>query len=267
MKTFLNLALAVALCAPSFAGDLVVTTTKHSDARPDKDVIETKWIGKDRMRVESGRTTLIVRADLKRVFVLDTEKKTFGTMDLPFDVKKHAPPDVQPQLETMLAAYTFTVEPTSETKKIGAWNATRYTITIVNKLPDHVSTLTEEVWATKDVPVDSPAWHAMNGAVMSYQLSGPDKSDELKKIEGLPVFVERTRSTDKGPVKSSDTVTSVATKDAPEGTYDVPKDYVETKPFLLGGGAGAGDRRPRAEPAPAPLPPKKDDEKPVPPPK
>src|SRR5262245_61505858 len=59
MNRFLSLALAAALSSPAFAGDLVVTTSKHEDAysmmgqnQPAKDSTEVTWIGKDHMRME-----------------------------------------------------------------------------------------------------------------------------------------------------------------------------------------------------------------------
>ena len=84
---------------------------------------------------------------------------------------------------------------------------------------------------------------------------GAAMATEMKKVEGLPILVERTQTMGPMETKSSDEVTAVASKDAPEGAYDVPKDYAE-KPFDprtmggmggMGGGPGGGRKggRPR----------------------
>ncbi len=269
MKALIHLASMVALCAPAFSADLVVKTTRHCDNPRIKDVAVTTWIGKDRMRVEDGdRKVLIVRADLKKMFVLDPKGKAFGTLELPFVMKDHVPPEIVPKFDELMANLHFSVTPTSETKKIHDWNATKYVLTISDDAPDHKTTITADVWATKDVVVDGASWNSMNGAATSFMLSGPDMSAELAKIQGLPVLVERTHTTGDKTLKFTEEVTSVESKDAPEGAYDVPKDYTEMKPFILGD-SGPHDSSTHIAPAhPGPPPDsKKDGEKPVPPPK
>jgi hypothetical protein len=266
-------ALIVALASPALCADLVITQTKHTDAskspggrdQPAKDVTSTIWLGKDRMRIEDGEQTIIVRADQKKLYMLDAKAKTASVIDLPFDMKKYVPPEAAPMFESMMAGMKATLTPTTETKKIGEWNATKYTLTYTRPMgPAGDMSTTEEIWATKDVAVDRAAWNEMSSSMWSF-VGGPAMAEEMKKIEGLPILVERTQTMMGSTTKSKDTVTSVASKDAPEGAYEVPKDFTQ-KPFnpmedMKGGGMGGGRR---AKPTGAGAD-KKDGERPPPP--
>src|SRR5262245_17587987 len=113
MKTLSTLSLAgafaVLLASPALCGDLMITKEKHTDAfsmmghdQPAKDTKQVMWIGKDRIRVEEGDTVSIVRADLKKLFILDTKAKTVSTLDLPLDMKKYMPPEASGMFDQML---------------------------------------------------------------------------------------------------------------------------------------------------------------------
>lgn len=239
MKRFLPLALTV-LATPAFCADWVITTAKHTDAvaampgmpgmaQPAKDWTSVTWIGKDHMRVEDGDKVTLVRPDLKKVFLLDVKAKTYSALDLPIDVKKYMPADVAPMVEMMMAQVKITVTPTTETKKVKDWTATKYTYEMSGMMAG--ASLKQDIWATKDLAVDAGVWHEMFGALQSMNpLAGPSMAAEMKKIEGVPVLTERTQSIGGTAVKSKDEVTSVEQKEPAEGLYDVPKDFTE-KPY------------------------------------
>jgi hypothetical protein len=86
------------------------------------------------------------------------------------------------------------------------------------------------VWLTKDVSVDAAAFADMYASMMSVGMQGPAASNEYRKLDGLAVLTETTTSMMGQTSKSREEVTSVETKDAPEGHYDVPKDFKD-KPF------------------------------------
>lgn len=250
MRTFLAFTLAAALSSPAWCSDLVVTKEKHTDAasmmgqsQPAQDSQEVTWIGTDRMRVQEGEQITIVRADLKKLYLLDAKTKTFSALDLPLDMKKYMPADMAPMLE-MMGQMKVTVTPTTETKKIKDWNATRYTVT--TSMPMGGSS-TQEMWVTKEVGVDPAVWAELSTAFLSANPMAGGMAAEMKKIDGFPVLVERTQKMMNSEVKSREAVLSVEQKDAPADFYDVPKDYTE-KPFdpmagMMGGPGGHGPRR------------------------
>lgn len=255
MRTLLRLATLAALSSPVWGGDTVITTQKHADAvntpagaQPAKDTIQVMWIGKDHLRMEEDTSVTIVRADLKKMYMLDTAARTVTTVDLPFDMKKYMPPEMAGHIDQMMASMAKpTLTPSTETQKVKDWNATKYTLT--QGLPMGGS-LTQVMWITKDLAADRSGWMDMCATMQG--ASNPFASGvaaEMRKIDGYPVLVERTMVMMGNEQKSKEEVTSIETKDAPAGHYEVPADYTE-KPFDamagMGGpghGPGRGPRR------------------------
>jgi hypothetical protein len=250
MKLIVSLALATVLSSPAWCGDTVITKSKHSDAfmgQPAKDSTEVLWIGADHMRVEEGTSVTIVRADLKKMYMLDTAAKTVTTIDLPFDMKKYMPAEMAPMMEQMAAQQKVTVTPSTETKMIKDWNATKYTMTMSMGMG---GSMTQEMWVTKDIGTDRAGWQEMLSAQVASNPFASGMAAEMKKIDGIAVMTERTMSMMGSESKSTENVLTVEVKEAPAGHYDVPAGYTE-KPFDpmagMGGphGRGAGGRPPR----------------------
>ena len=234
MRLVTTVALVASLAAPALCSDLVITKSKHADAvkslvgnQPAKDTIEVTWFAKDRMRIEEGDKVTLIRADLKKMYMLDVKAKTVSTIDLPFDMKKYLPAEQAPMIEQMMSMMKVTVTPTTETKKIKDWTATKYTLTMTLPMGGG---MTEDIWATKDIQVDYATFAELHGSTMATAMGGASMQSEYKKIEGVPVLTEHSQTMMGQVSKSHEEVTAVESKDAPEGNYDVPKDYKE-KPF------------------------------------
>lgn len=237
MKHLISFALIAALATHALA-DTKITTAKHADASkgmggemPAKDSTQTTWFAKDKMRIEDGENVTIVRTDLKKMFVLHPSDKTYSAIDLPFDLKKYLPPEIAPMMEQQWTPTKITLTPTTETKKIKDWNTTKYTL--VQEVMS--MSMTFDIWATKDVTFDRAAYADLYGAMMSMLPGGVTLAAEFKKIDAVPILTEMTfvvTMMGKSESKLRDEVTAFETKDAPEGTYDVPKDFTE-KPFDL----------------------------------
>ena len=252
MKLFRSLALATLLAAPALAGDLVVKKEKHSDAmkmpgmeQPASDTTEVLWIGAGRMRSEEGDKVTIVRADLKKLYMIDMTAKTYTPIDLPFDMKKYVPAEVAPMMEQMMGKMKVTVTPGTETQKIQDWNTTKYVVTTSTGMGGS----TQEMWVTKDVTLDVAAFHELSGAMMATSTFGAGMTEEMKKIDGFPVLTTRTQMMMGSEVKSSEKVVSIETKEPPAGHYELPAGFTE-KPFdpmsgMGGPGHARGGRAPR----------------------
>lgn len=248
MKLFVRLASLVALSAPAFCADLVVTKSKHTDAFsqmgnevPARDVTEVSWLGKGRMRSDEGDRVTIVRTDLKKLYILDTKAKTYSALDLPVDLEKLMGEEMAPMMKSMFADMKVTVTPSTDTKKIKDWNVTRYTVSMTMSM----GTVTKEIWTTKDVEFDKADFHQTMTAVMSVIPGGAEMGGAFEKIEGFPISGESTQTMMGSTIKAKEEVVSIEKKEPAEGWYDVPKDFTE-KPFdfmadmaARRGGAGA----------------------------
>ena len=233
MKILLPLALSALLPARALAADFVIHKDKHTDRatimgqeQPAKDSKETTWIGQDRMRVEEGDKVTIVRLDLKKMYVLDTKAKTSSTLDLPVDLSKYISADMKPMMDQMFGQMKFTVTPTTETRKIQDWNTTKYTMTMSMPMGGSI----DQVMWVADIGGRREKWNELNAALLSASPVRAGLAEEMKKVEGFPVAVERTMRIMGSETKSTETVVSVEDKDAPEGHYDLPKDFKD-KPY------------------------------------
>lgn len=248
MRTLRCLTVTALLCAPAVArpAETVMVRKVHTDAYsmgskefPAKDATQTIWIGKDRVRMEGDESSFLYRGDLKKLYMLHAADKTYNTLDLPIDFAKYLPPEYAAMVEKMKV--TAKVEPTDETRKIGDWNAKKYTFTVSTMMGGGSS---QDIWTTKDISMDTSAYTEMRRMMAAMIPGGDSISEEMKKMEGVPVMSEKTRKMMGTTVKEHDELVSVATKDAPAGTFELPKDYVE-KPFdpmaqAMGGGMKPG---------------------------
>lgn len=242
--------LAVLALTPAVRADHLLMRKMHVDGYqagdktvPGSDSTHAIWLGKDRVRIESDENTLIVRMDQSKVYVLDPKAKTASTIELPFDMKKYVPPEMASMVDQMkgMMSMSATVTPSDETKKVGSWNAKKYAVTI--KGPQGPVT-TEDRWVTKDITgIDVTVYRDMMNKMFVMMPGGEQIAEEMKKIDGIVVLTERTRTRGGNSVKSTEELTSVESKDAPAGTYDIPADYTE-KPFDPMGGMKGGRPRP-----------------------
>jgi hypothetical protein len=247
--------LAALVITPAFAAptDTMMVRKTHTDGAKSggtetagKDGTQTVWISKDRVRVDGEDSSVLVLLDAKKMYLIDPKEKTYSAIDLPFDMKKYLPPEMTELYEKMKTAnpITATVTPTEETKKIGQWNAKKYQVSVQGGFGGG---LTEELWTTKDIAIDSSAFLELLRLKSSMMPGGEAVADELKKISGVPVMSDRTQGTGPGAVKTHEELVSVESKDAPAGTFDVPKDYTE-KPFDPRAMAMGGRRGPPNHP-------------------
>ena len=143
------------------------------------------------------------------------------------DISNLLPEEMRPMMEQMFSQVTVAVTPTEETKKVQDRDTTKYTMKMT--LPMGGS-MEQEMWVAKDIGGTRESWHDLYAAVMSMNPILAQMVEEMKKIDGVPVLVERTQKMMGSEIKSTEKVISVEEKDAPEGFYDLPKDYKD-KPF------------------------------------
>jgi hypothetical protein len=226
--------LAVALVAGFAAADTKLVQQHHTDAftmmkqqQPAKDEQSTVWIGDGRLRSDQGKSSFIVRTDLKKMFMVNHEAKEYYAIDLPVDMKKLLPPGMADQMMQMMKM-DAKVTPSEETKKIGEWTARRYDVAINSQMMQ----MKMQVWATKDLKLD---YASFNTLFENIQLLSPGMDamvQEMRKIDGYQVASETTMTMMGNNVKSTETTLSVEDGTAPAGTYEPPSGYAE-KPFDL----------------------------------
>lgn len=225
-------ALFVFLLAGGIANaDIKVVKQTHQDgftimgqAQPPRDQEQTTWIGRDRMLMDQGDSSMIVRLDAMKLYIIDHTTQTYSVLDLPVDLGALVPEEMKPMLAMM--QFEVTVSPTDEYKQIREWKARRYDMTMSSQM----FTMKSTMWVTKVSGFDPAAFKSMYVQLNSLQPGMADVAKEMGKVDGLVVEQEGVMSMRGTEVGTTEKTVSIDTVDAPAGTYDPPADYTE-KPF------------------------------------
>jgi hypothetical protein len=210
------------------AADIKVVKQTHQDGftimgqtQPPADREQTTWIGHDRMFMDQGDKATIVRLDTMKLYVVDHDTKSFYALDLPVDLSKLVPPEMQPMLEMM--KFDVTVTPTEEYKQVGDWKARRYDMEMTSKMFSMKTTM----WAANVQGYDPQTFKSMYVHLNSLQPGMADAVKEMTEIEGLVVAQKGIMTMMGSEVGTSEKTISIEDIDAPPGTYEPPADYTE----------------------------------------
>ena len=224
-------------CAATVAADTKVVQESHQDSftmmgqtQPARDDQHVMWIGTDRMRVDRGSTSIVVRLDQNKMYIIDHQEKTSSTVDLPLDLAKYLPAGMGAQMLKMMELEA-TVTPRSETRTVGSWTAHRYDVAMTSQMV----TVEATYWATTDVDVDVELFYTLYEQMLAAQPGMATIATELRKIDGFIVeqqSVMRMTAMSDTAVRSTQTTTSVEKQNPPQGTYDTPVGY-QDRPFDL----------------------------------
>ena len=213
------------------AADIKVVKMTHQDGftvmgqtQPPEDREQTSWIGTDRMYMDQGTTTTIVRLDLMKLYVIDHDTKSYHVLELPVDLSTLVPPEMQPMLSMM--QFDVTVSPSDERKQIGEWDARRYDMTMTSQMFSMKTTM----WVTKVAGYDPQAFNSMYVHLNSLQPGMADAVKEMSKVDGLVVEQKGVMTMMGNEVGTSEKTVSIDNIAAPAGTYEPPAGYTE-KPF------------------------------------
>lgn len=232
------LGLVAALVAGPAAADTKIVQETHQDAftvmgrsQPASDVVRTVWLAPDRMRVDEGASTLIVRLDTSTLYVIDHDAKTVSSVAIPVDVAVLLPKGMAEQMRAMMQL-KIDVVPAAETRKVGPWSARRFDMTMTSPMVSVASTM----WATTELEIDHEAYHRLFSQIISMRPGMEGLADALRKIEGFVVetqTVTRLGEATEGGMTRSERTVSVETLGAPAGTYDPPGGYQQRAFDLL----------------------------------
>jgi hypothetical protein len=244
---------AFTIAAPT---DTLMVRRFHTDAYtmgpttiPASDATETIWFTKNRTRLDFNGGSMLLVNDQKKLYMIDPKAKKYSAIDMPFDITRNLPPEGVAMYEKAKRAkvMSFTTTATEETKKIGEWNTKKYQLSMKGAM---FGDMTEDLWTTKEIAID-PSIFTEVRRFQSMMMPDAEALDaELKKIDGVPIVSDQTRTVGTTVVKMHDELVSIERKDAPPGTFEVPKEFVE-EPFPpAGAGAGPSTRDTRGAESP-----------------
>jgi len=231
------LGLTAALLAATAAADTKIVQDTRQDAftvmgqsQPASAVVRVVWLATDRMRVDEGASTFIVRLDSSILYVINHDSRTVSSVAIPIDIAALLPQGMAEQLRTMMQL-KIDVVPTDETKKVGAWSARRWNMTTSSPMV----TVSSALWATKDLDIDRDAYDQLSRQIIALRPGMEELVEKLRAVEGFVVetqSVTRLGGATEGGMTRSELTVSVETAQPPAGTYDPPVDY-EQRAFNL----------------------------------
>ncbi|MFQ6110337.1 MAG: DUF4412 domain-containing protein, partial [Candidatus Aminicenantales bacterium] len=229
--------LSIALLPHPAKADSHIKKFRHTDAmtimgqtQPAKDEEGATWMTKDKMREDEGKSrSTIVRLDLKKIYVIDHEKKEYVEIDLPIDFEKILPSEAKQMMQMM--EVTAKVTETQEVQKIKKWDCKKYLVEIGFSMMGMNMPMKMDMWVTKGIDIDFNLYEKFQTEMLSLQPIFKDFIEEFKKIKGYPVLTEMTMTMMGTETKTKEEVISVEKKNAPEGTYDIPEGYSKSETF------------------------------------
>jgi hypothetical protein len=228
----------------SVAADYVVKKTKQTtETLPDgtsqnsSENEGTIWISKNKMRQDDGdATSIIIRQDKNKVFILNHMDKTYSEMDLPLKLEENLTNEAKQIIQVMKISSSVTE--TQETQVIKGWKSKKFLANISISMMRMNMPMTMEIWATKETGINLKTFRRFYLVLLSMNLFTKDLVEEFKKIEGYPVLTKISMTVKGVETKSQEEVITVEESKAPRGTYDLPSEYtrVAYNPLILGNG-------------------------------
>jgi Domain of unknown function (DUF4412) len=216
-------------CFPAGA-DSMLTLKSHADAflvageaQAPKDIQVRLWVAGDKVRRDEGDTSMILRLDRNKLFILHHAEKTYNEVALPVDFLRLMPKGKE-QLGTLWAEkmkLTVQVTPAAETRKVNGWTARRTEMDIASAMGMKVSTT---LWLSKDI-ADYPVLNKLTAALAALQPGAADWSRKLAQMDGFPVLKEDEVDFTGNHFKTREELVSVETKTAPASFWDPPAGY------------------------------------------
>lgn len=202
-------------------GEVEVMGTVHPAESSDA----TIWIGKERVRKDTGPLGLIVRLDQNLFHMLDHVHQIYYTVKLPFFLRDHLPREIAEAFERVEAIKPeLKIVETGEVRKIGKWSARHCVGTLSTQ-----SAMEQEshIWATKDLEID-PAVYARAMAVMGSLTPIKLPIEELERAcGGFPVLRETTSEAFGASFTLREELTAAEVQEPPAGLYEPPAGYVK----------------------------------------
>ena len=221
MKKSLVMIIILVLLFVSLKADIFIREEReislYSGQPPEKMIIDT-WLGEKKLTsfIKSG--AVIFDLNINKVFIIEFISKTYFEADLPLDMSKFIPDARSKAMLGMMKNAPISIAPNGKTKKIGKWNCKGYNV----KMKAMGVEMDITYWASTEVPFN---WEKYSKLLEEYDklkmCSDEESLNQLKKIKGYRIASEIAMMGYKAHIK----VLEISIKDAPPGTYTIPKNF------------------------------------------
>ncbi len=207
--------------------------------QPAQDFIVESWITPKKMAVKNQGQDIIVDMDKGLITVVDHTEKTISEIPLDFskimaeNIGGSDSMDMEELQEFMgnMMQVNFKVIKTSEKKKIGNWDCTKY----IQTMELGMGAINSVIWATSDIKIDDDIY-ARYSANMIAQMPGASQEmskilEEIRKIDGVQVYMKQTTNMMGQSFSSTMELIEFKEGNAPEKVFFIPSDYKKVDLF------------------------------------
>jgi hypothetical protein len=222
-------------------GDIYIKKIKHTNpvtvmdqTQPAKNEEGTNWIAKNKFRIDEGnKSTIIIRLDLKKIFIINHQEKTYSETGLPVELAKILSPTTKKIVDEIVTSVN--VIDTGEVQKIRKWMCKKYLIQIDADFMGMNISITQELWITEKIGGKLKHYNKFQKEILALNPLIKPSIEKINKIEGFPVLINISMKMMDSEVKTREEVISVEKKKAPPGTYDLPRGYKKSdyNPFAF----------------------------------
>ncbi len=171
-----------------------------------------------------AESSIIVRLDLNKIYILDHSKKTYSEIDLPVEIEKVLPAEAK-QMMDVIKIKSSSIREAPEIQTIGGWLCQKFLVEVEISMMEMSIPMKMEIWASRDIGIDLSAHKEFYSAILSLNPFTKDLAEGFKKIEGYPVLAISSMKMMGTETKEREEVVSVEKKDAPAKTFKLPKGY------------------------------------------
>lgn len=179
--------------------------------QPAKEFISKSWIMDDRFRSESDEQITIFRFDLKKVWMIDPEKKQYNEMGMD-EMRQMA--QMGRSMMQSAEGLDFKFRKTGKTKKINQWNC--YEVTSDGGI------MKQSIWLTEDLPFGKDIYYNFYKDMPEFRELAESiyNSEDLK---GYPVLSETEMNMMGMKIQSSSELITIREEKIASGLFDLPK--------------------------------------------
>lgn len=195
----------------------VGTQVVYGEEVPSWEEAVTYWFGDDRLRLDRGGVSFIVRADEGRMYVVNQATRSCDVRPLSPTAAADEEADVEPTTSESVVGVTVT--PMEETRTIGGLETRRYDL-VIQALGVQQR---QVMWVATEVGFDLDAYRRLSRPILALRPGWERVVEALDQIPGMPILVEGMSRFGGSELRTSTELVAVAETEAPEGLYDPPE--------------------------------------------
>lgn len=189
--------------------------TKGVMGQPDKDQINKTYILGEKMRVESGSSVTIMRADKKIMWNIMTDQKQY--MEMTFEQMDQMASMGMSMLKGK-KELDFTFKKTDATKKIKNWNC--YEVIVESQM------MKQKMWLTEDLPYNKEDFYKFYSN-MPRAKKLAESFFKAKELKGYPVYTETEMNMMGMKIESTSELISIEKKSMSGEIFELPQGYTK----------------------------------------